>query len=576
MNPHASVGDVGAVSSRPRRLLLSTSLVLLLAWSAAVPIFESPDEPHHWQYARHLHDERRLPVYGPDFVEANSPPLYYALIAPLAIHAPLPPTVAWFDAAGGLVLPFAPRFIHNAGDDFRRYWPIRLARILTALMSVATVWFCWQAGLHAGGSAVALVCASLVAFLPQFTFRGAAVSNDALVTTLSAATVLCIVKLLAEPFTWRTGCAAGLALSGAYLSKISAICLIAPVALAVWWSDRTALRERLIRLTGVLGLAGAIVLPWSARNVLLYGDPFASGAMPHAVGYLMSYRSLTSEYYWTTFPRVLCRSFVGVFGWMNVWLPEGYYWFFWILGAAGLAALLIQLATRRRPVRLPLVLATIVILNLGVVVHINRSFVQPQGRYMFVALPALALSIALGLGGLPRKAAAGLSVVLALLNGFILGRYLVPVYYPPLTPTLSNASVVLSPAYMLDLAPQADGAVRVSGGDPQIGFATNQDAASVGFLAFDLSGTTKDADVQGSIYFAAEGRPASEAQRVGFSWRADGRKRVIRVPLLAHPLWRGRITMVRIDPINTSVERNQGDLVRIENVRLVGNLSLAP
>ena len=95
-------------------------------------------------------------------------------------------------------------------------------------MSVVTVWLCWQAGLRIGGKSLAIFCASLVAFLPQFTFRGTAISNDALVTTMAAATLLCIVRLVQEPFTWRLGVAAAVVLSAAYLAKISAICLVGP------------------------------------------------------------------------------------------------------------------------------------------------------------------------------------------------------------------------------------------------------------------------------------------------------------------------------------------------------------
>ena len=62
--------------------LLAVAAALLLSWSFAVPIFEAPDEPGHWQYARYLNLSGSLPVYGPSFQEANSPPLYYALIAP--------------------------------------------------------------------------------------------------------------------------------------------------------------------------------------------------------------------------------------------------------------------------------------------------------------------------------------------------------------------------------------------------------------------------------------------------------------------------------------------------------------
>jgi hypothetical protein len=39
------------------RSLFVAMVALLTAWALAVPVFETPDEPAHWQYARYLHDE---------------------------------------------------------------------------------------------------------------------------------------------------------------------------------------------------------------------------------------------------------------------------------------------------------------------------------------------------------------------------------------------------------------------------------------------------------------------------------------------------------------------------------------
>src|SRR5262245_58013133 len=64
---------------------------VLVAWAFATPVFESPDEPAHWQYARYLHDRWSLPFYEAGFEEANSPPLYYLALAPLAVPSRLPP-----------------------------------------------------------------------------------------------------------------------------------------------------------------------------------------------------------------------------------------------------------------------------------------------------------------------------------------------------------------------------------------------------------------------------------------------------------------------------------------------------
>ena len=57
-------------------LILATFVLLTSAFSAAVPIFEAPDEPAHVDYVRFLRTQHRLPLQG-ETGEAHQPPLYY-------------------------------------------------------------------------------------------------------------------------------------------------------------------------------------------------------------------------------------------------------------------------------------------------------------------------------------------------------------------------------------------------------------------------------------------------------------------------------------------------------------------
>jgi hypothetical protein len=52
--------------------ILLISFVLLLAWSLAVPSFESPDEDAHWAYAVELREKGSLPIFAGG--ETHSPP----------------------------------------------------------------------------------------------------------------------------------------------------------------------------------------------------------------------------------------------------------------------------------------------------------------------------------------------------------------------------------------------------------------------------------------------------------------------------------------------------------------------
>jgi len=75
----------------------------------------------------------------------------------------------------------------NDRGDFGRYWPIRAARLVSVVMSVLATFFIYRAGREATGQpATGLLVVSLVALLPQFSFPGSQISNDALVTTMGA------------------------------------------------------------------------------------------------------------------------------------------------------------------------------------------------------------------------------------------------------------------------------------------------------------------------------------------------------------------------------------------------------
>jgi hypothetical protein len=546
---------------------------LLAAWSFVVPVFEAPDEFLHWQYARHLHDHLSLPIYGPLFAEANSPPFYYALVAPIATRIPGPPPLVWADGTGRQVKPFEPRLHLNAEGDLRRYWPIRWARLLTVLMSLVTIGVCARLGAAAAGEAdanadgartdgasnTALLTAGFVAFLPQFAFRGSQVSNDALVTTMAACTLWGMVLIVRRGFSWRVGVWTAIALAAAYLSKISAICLAPAVALVMLMDEGASWRARLTRLAGVFAIALAIVAPWSIRNVMLYGDPFASAAMDHAVSEIMYARSLWDLHHVTTLPRELFKSFIGAFGFMGVKLHRGIYAIYLLFLLIAIAGLFLRSLRDRGIARLALVLAVIVISNFLVIVSINLRFDQPQGRYMFPALPAVMLAAALGLRQW-RRWPVGLTLTAwAAANVAILLFVVRPVYTPPLVASVSRAVTLVSPSSSATGSTwSAD--VRVP-------------AADANFTSFDIepSGARAAGTVSGTIVFTLEesiGSTGSTDVSAPFQWRAAGERHQVVVMMLKDPRWTGTVTRVSVRLPDSA----GGTSLAIRNFRLMGSL----
>ncbi len=316
-----------------------------MAWALAVPIFEAPDEPAHWQYARYLHDTWKLPIYQAGFEEANSPPLYYLAIAPFATASKLPPMVVVNDARGQGMSMAPPRVFASSDRDWDWYRPVLVARLWTVLLSLVTIVVVYRTAAMLLPWSGALATAALAAFLPQFSFRAVTVSNDAAVILFAALLTMSCVQLLTRGFTWRRGLIAAVTLAAAYLSKILAIALAAPLALALLEAPavsrrtddgaeatdvRVPMRARVLRLS-VLLVSLALVLPWSLRNVMLYGDPTARNAMRTAVSHLITDRSLFSAYFLWDFPLLLFASFIAVFGWANVVLPKWIYLVFVVL-----------------------------------------------------------------------------------------------------------------------------------------------------------------------------------------------------------------------------------------------------
>lgn len=374
--------------------------MLLIAWVFVVPIFESPDEPHHWLYTAYVHSHLQLPPYDSSYVEGNQGPLYYVLMSPFASPSATPPLEVRADK--GRIVPLCPpHFFHNCPSDVHKYWPIRRVRLATAGLSLIGVLFTALAALEVTDSvSCSLIAAALIGFLPQFDFRGATVNNDAAAVVFSAMATYFIVRMLVRGFEQIPALFGSIAIALAFLSKINAV-VLAPVFVACILLTAPNWKGRVLRLIWP-ALSGLIVLPWLLRNKLMYGDFLASDVMARTVPIMISRRTITDPYFQTTFPQLTSRSFIGYFGWMNIPLPapiyRGYTTLFGI-AIAGLLYLLLRCRGYRRVIGL---LAAIPVMSLAVLIDFNLSIAQPQGRLLFPCLSALTILVTLGLSAIVR------------------------------------------------------------------------------------------------------------------------------------------------------------------------------
>ena len=442
-------------------LILGLYLVMGVAYSIINPIFESPDEALNYAQIRFLAEERRLPVLEPgEPTKAHHPPLYYALGALLTFWIPDDN----FEAVVGRVNPFWAYRLWEPGVDNKSLYlhdprlegfpyrdvalGVHLVRWLSLLMGAGTVLLVYGTGreLFPHRPVLAVGAAALVAFNPMFVFINASVHDDALADLVAAATLYVAARLLVRGPTTRRAVALGILAGLGVLTKLTCLLVVPTVGLALLYrplanQGRAGWRE-VVRLGGiVLGLALFIGGWWFVRNVFLYGEPTGMvrqtgvwGVRENAPDLIAAAREL----------GFLHDSLWGVFGYGQIPMPRWVYGLARLLGLAAAGGLGLFWA-RRRAGRIPWECPPAVLLILvsaplvAFAVNFARMTVSAAadfGRYLFVALAALAPLYALGLNEwVSVRRQAGLSIALALgmlaLAIYGLVGVLAPAYVPP-------------------------------------------------------------------------------------------------------------------------------------------------
>ncbi|MBN1260511.1 MAG: glycosyltransferase family 39 protein [Anaerolineae bacterium] len=407
----------------PGAVILLLFLLVGSLYAIYTPRWQVPDEPSHYNYIRSLAEGNGFPVmeagdydqaylerltserFPPELTiapleyEDHQPPLYYLLATPI------------FALTGGALLPL-------------RLFSLALGAVAVGgAMGLALEIFPQRPGL-------AWLAGGLVAFLPQHVAMLAGVNNDALVEALLVLWLLLALRYLrgaVSPLVF------GAVLGALLLTKTTGYVTLPLAVLAVILRQRRGgfsfswvLKQWALILAPAL-LMGSL---WWLRNVTVYGWPDFMGLQRHDAVVVGQPR--TGDWiardgllpFLRNAGKTAFQSFWGQFGWMGVVLDARIY-----LGAtlfSGLAlwgtawqigeALSQGPEPRRRDALL--LLGTATVITFALPVYYNLTYVQHQARYVFPALPALALAGALGLARLREKRLAVLTslalVVLAI------------------------------------------------------------------------------------------------------------------------------------------------------------------
>jgi 4-amino-4-deoxy-L-arabinose transferase-like glycosyltransferase len=210
-----------------------------IAYTRITPVGASPDELSHLRYINGIADHLRLPPAGE--AERQQPPLYYLM--------------------GAVVSKLT-------GGDPRL---IRLLSVLFGVLTVLTVYlvarrlFPWRPFLAVGAAA-------MVALLPEAQYLAGAVNDDNLAWLAGALLVLAGVAVLqARVLTGRLTLGAGGAVALAVLAKetvwLLALMLLLVVAL------RFGRRIRAVQAVALIGPSVVFAGWWFVRNAVEFGGP---------------------------------------------------------------------------------------------------------------------------------------------------------------------------------------------------------------------------------------------------------------------------------------------------------------
>jgi hypothetical protein len=433
-----------------------TIIVLLfiiagLIYSVSTPLLDVSDEVRHYALVEHLAQGNGLPVQNPQAhgfyeQEGSQPPLYYALMALLALP---------FDRSDFMALAqFNPharlgradatnnwnQLLHSDAEQFPWHGVTRvvhLIRVLGVLMGALTVVCTYTLAreLTEGvapprySTLIPLLAAAFTAFNPMFVFISASVNNDNLSAMLSALGLLAGVRIMRRGLTWQQALGLGMLLGGAALSKASALALLVMLPLGIllsaalrarsdtdsstapqpWSRLWPRLRTPVIQLAACVGLALLIAGWWYVRNAYYYGGDFTGTSMMATIAgareVLPSAGELIGE--WDGF----IKSYWGLFGAVNIPMP------LWIYAAlngllmlAGVGLLLVasdglRRLRQRSPTSLPAqlqALAALVCLGTFAVAFValirwTSITLASQGRLLFPVIAVISTFIAWGL-----------------------------------------------------------------------------------------------------------------------------------------------------------------------------------
>ena len=398
-------------------LLLAFYVIAATAFSIVTPIFEAPDEHHHYFTARYIAQHRQLPVAEAGTLhrqEGAQPPLYYLLAATLTLPWPVAPS------EGEVALnPQARTGVTQARKQLQSLFapaPRRMALagtyppcsfIALALRGAGR----WLIALHlcngthplARPAAYALFAVAIVAALPQWLFLHSAITNDTLLIFWVALTQAYLAYLWFVPLRQAHDWLLGLLIALAILTKNTGLLLLPYCALFLLAKARWRINRQLLQAGAAVVIPLLLLTGWHFwRNLQLYGDATALRPFIELGG---GERQLPA-WFILQHLELLWLSTLAFFGWMNLLAPSWVFviWVVLLMGAVIGAGWGLFTAFRMREGKSGVVGGLLALQALWPLLvfaawfQFNLRTAAEQGRLLFPAIIPVALWLGYGLG----------------------------------------------------------------------------------------------------------------------------------------------------------------------------------
>ena len=431
----------------PITVVLFLFFSLGLLYNFVTPLWNPPDEERHFAYCEYIAQNRRLPVYRPDY-EGNMvsmafhPPLYYIIGAMLLKNDRelLEEQIEVNDGPGFNRM--VPPQNRDASAYSGKVRSAHLLRLFSLIVSGITIFLIYRTALmlFPDTAAIARFVAILVAAIPQFLYTSASISNENLNTMLSSAYLLALLYVLRAPYRIQYQVISGVILGLCLLSKTTALIYLPATVLFICWLSFKEKRNPIAPLGIIIGTALLLGGWWYLRNWFLLNDPTLSKTVA-ALNYWHIRRSDPS---WSEAIQIAHKTVETFFsGFGSLQLPiAGYHVAFYgtiiVAGCIGFFRHLYGRQWNEFQTQVLVLFLLSILGGLGIYVYINIKYIGFfLGRYLYIVMAPLAIVTGSGFYFvLPQRVRSGVLRVVCflaiILNVIAILTILKPAYADPL------------------------------------------------------------------------------------------------------------------------------------------------